>query len=284
MTPRPVRRALRAAAMRVLAFASLAYLPGPLLDDAMQWVRRMDKQGVKATLGYFYAQGEAPSHISAQDAAAVDALGNQPTSGSYVSFKPPSLQYDPRLLENLARAADQHGQLIHFDSHGPDTASPTIEALNRLTAPGRRLSLSIPSRWTRSAADAEWAVANAVRVRVVKGQWACLDGPDTDLREGYLAMIDRLAGRASAVAVATHDERLAREALRRLKAAGTPCELELLCGLPRHGPTVVARELGVPVRLYVPFGQAWLPYALDQAARNPTILWRIARDTFAAVR
>jgi proline dehydrogenase len=267
----------------VIAFASRAYVPGPLVDDAMLWVRRMDQEGVAASLGYFYADGDAPTRIAEQNLAAIEALASQPPNGSYVSFKVPALHYDAQVLEDLARAADRHGQLIHFDSHGPETASPTIEALSRLAAPGRRLSLSMPSRWARSAADAEWAVANAVRVRVVKGEWACPDRPDADRREGYLDIIDRLAGRASAVAVATHNDSLAREALRRLQAAGTPCELELLCGLPRRRPMAVARELGVPMRLYIPFGQAWLPYALNQAMRNPTMLWWIARDTLTAM-
>jgi hypothetical protein len=155
-------------------------------------------------------------------------------------------------------------------------------------------------------------VAHGVRVRVVKGQWACPDavigaagvvGVVGDsmargkadavadaaaaaavLRADYLALVKHLAGRASAVAVATHDASLARESLALLKAAGTPCELELLCGLPRRECMAVARELGVPIRLYIPFGQAWLPYALDQAVRSPKMLWWMVRDTFNAFR
>jgi hypothetical protein len=79
-------------------------------------------------------------------------------------------------------------------------------------------------------------------------------------------VIDRLAGRAGQVAVATHDPVLAAEALGRLVAAGTPCELELLYGLAA-GPVLAAtRELGVPVRYYVPWGRGSLTFPL----------WRIA--------
>jgi proline dehydrogenase len=76
---------------------------------------------------------------------------------------------------------------------------------------------------------------------------------------------------------------LAREALSRLLRSGTDCELELLCGLPRRASLAVARELGVPVRLYIPFGAAWLPYALGQVARNPRMLSWVVRDTFNAL-
>jgi len=283
MSGRPVRRLLRAAGTRVLGFASRAYVPGPLLDDAMKWARRMDRQGVACTLGYFNGDDESHEAVGAQDRAAIGALAQISRPG-YVSFKVPSLGYDEALLAQMAADADRHGQCIHFDSHGPETATPTIDALARLRSPGRRLSLTVPGRWARSLADADWAIANDVRVRVVKGQWACPEQPDADLRKTYLAVVDRLAGRAKAVAVATHDAPLARQAITRLKAAGTPCELELLCGLPRRDAMAVARELGVPVRLYIPFGQAWLPYALDQAVRSPKMLWWMVRDTFNALR
>ena len=60
-------------------------------------------------------------------------------------------------------------------------------------------------------------------------------------------MIDRLAGRAPLVAVATHD----------------PC---------------LARAARVPARIYVPYGAAWVPYCLSQVRQNPRLLWWALRD------
>jgi proline dehydrogenase len=99
-----------------------------------------------------------------------------------------------------------------------------------------------------------------------------------DMRAGFLNVVDELCGRARCVAVASHDVPLAREALERLLAAGTPCEMELLYGLPRRAAVAAARELGVPVRFYVPQGKAWLPYVLKQARNNPRVLAWFARD------
>ena len=118
-------------------------------------------------------------------------------------------------------------------------------------------------------------------MRVVKGQWADPDPPEVDLREGFLRVIDRLAGRASQVRVATHDPPLAHTALSLLRVAGTPCELELLFGLPARQVIQEADVAGVPVRCYVPYGQAWLPYSISQARRNPRILWWMFRDALA---
>lgn len=77
------------------------------------------------------------------------------------------------------------------------------------------------------------------------------DWRDPDIESNYLALVSRLAGRSAPVAVATHDPGLADRALRLLLAAGTPCELEQLRGLPTRRTMAVAKDLGVPVGIYV---------------------------------
>jgi proline dehydrogenase len=142
-----------------------------------------------------------------------------------------------------------------------------------------RLGCAIPGRWQRSLRDVDRVVELGAQVRVVKGQWADPEHPEIDLREGFLAVVDRLAGRARHVAVATHDAPLARAALGRLIDAGTPCELELLFGLPMRGARQVAQDLGVRTRVYVPYGASWVPYALRWVRQNPRVLWWVLADS-----
>ena len=49
--------------------------------------------------------------------------------------------------------------------------------------------------------------------------------------------------------------------------------MELLYGLPMRGPLDQADRLAVGVHVYVPYGKAYLPYALSESARNPRIAW-----------
>ncbi len=80
------------------------------------------------------------------------------------------------------------------------------------------------------------------------------------------------------VGVATHDLTTARSALGRLRDAGTPATLELLYGLPMVRQLDLAREFAVGVRVYIPYGEAYLPYCLSQLKRRPWLAWWLVRD------
>lgn len=283
-----MRQALRTHAVALtqplLERASRAYVPGPRLDDAMSWVPRLRAQGLHLTLGYFNADAEPVSQVLAADLAAIDALARAGLASSHLSVKAPALDHDGLALRRLAEHAAEAGQALHFDAHGPQTAQPTLDAAQAVRGVLPSAGVTLPGRWRRSLRDAADAGLDGLRVRVVKGQWACPEAPDQDPRVSFLALIDRLAGRRAPVAVATHDPGLARAALQRLQRAGTPCEVELLCGLPRAPVLALAREHGVPARLYLPFGQAWLPYAFGQVVRRPRLWGRLLLDALQGAR
>jgi proline dehydrogenase len=113
---------------------------------------------------------------------------------------------------------------------------------------------------------------------VVKGEWADPDWDGRDVDSDYAGLVAGLAGRAAPVAIATHDPGLAERALKLLLESGTPCELEQLRGLPSRRTVAIARRLGVPVRVYVPFGPGWWAYALDKALARPYLLSWMIKD------
>ena len=86
------------------------------------------------------------------------------------------------------------------------------------------------------------------------------------------------------MAVASHDVTTARRAIEALLTAGTPTTLELLYGLPSRRQIELWRELGVRVRVYIPYGAAYLPYCLAQIKRNPRIAWWLVRDALRRER
>jgi len=236
-------------------------LPAP---DAARLGARLARDGLGVTYGYFQADDAAPEAIVAAYAAL------KPGPGTYLSVKAPPLGFDPARIAAIAGA----GVPIMFDAHAPAQAGATLALVEAFPGSG----CVIPARWRRSLGDAERLRDSAALIRVVKGEWADPDGDPADADAAYRAVIGRLAGRRAPVAVATHDPALAERALQVLLASGTPCELELLRGLPRRRCVAVARRLGVPVRIYVPFGPGWWPYAVDKALARPYLARWWLRD------
>ncbi len=256
--------------------AGRAYIAGPELEDAMAVVRRLAVKGFGTSVCFWSTEEAPPAEVAEAYHRSIRALQAE-NLDAYVSIKAPSLGYDYEFCLRLARACGTAARL-HFDSLGLETADPTLALIDRLIAEYGDISFTLPGRWERSLTDADWAIAHGTAVRVVKGQWIDPANPELDPHLGFGRVIERLAGRARHVAVATHDPKLAKASLQKLLDSGTSCELELLFGLPVERALAVARSLGVGVRLYVPYGYGWLPYSLSQARRNPRILWWIVKD------
>jgi proline dehydrogenase len=255
-----------------------AYVAGPTIEDALRVCRWLSERSLATTIGFWDGEEDPPDEVTARYLEVLNAIAAEKLD-SYASIKASSIGYDWDLLVGILDRSRESNIGVHFDSIGPQTADETFGLIERASARHSLIGCTLPSRWVRSVDDAQRAVDLQVRVRVVKGQWADPDAPNLDPRVTYLEIIDRLSGRAPSVAVATHDVFLARESLKRLLASSTRCEVELLFGLPVRPALALALELRVPARLYVPYGEAYLPYTLSQARRRPRTVWWILRDT-----
>jgi proline dehydrogenase len=258
------RRIIRPLAAR----AARTYVAGPELADAVATCRSFGDRGIASTVSYWDGERDSPRSVADQCLAAIGELAESGLD-CYLSIKAPALGYSSDLVSQIVERAAAANIGVHFDSLAPDTAGPTFDLIAELG--GARLGCTLPGRWRRSREDAAWAVEHGLGVRIVKGQWPDPEGHDLDDRAGFLAVVDQLT-KAPRVAVATHDLRLAREALQRLRTAGTACELELMHRLAnRHVD-------GVPLRVYVPYGSPSLPYSIQRAMRQPRLAWRLLRD------
>lgn len=278
------REVLSERALPLMQRVARDHVGGESLDDAMAVAHRLAREGLSSTLGIWNAPSDTIEQVAAAYRAAIGRLARSGIDG-YVSFKPPALRFDPQIAAKLAAKARMRAIRIHADSHGVDTADASYAMLEAMGghAPGDHLGTTLPGRWSRSIADADWAIQRGIAVRVVKGQWADPADPKRDARTGFLEVIERLAGRARFVAVASHDLALTKEAISKLRASHTSCELELLFGLPMGRSLGWAKEHGVPVRVYIPYGKGYLPHALAQLRRNPRFIGWILKDVIKAM-
>jgi proline dehydrogenase len=193
-----------------------------------------------------------------------------------VSIKVDLLEYDRALVAAVLREASHCGVRVHFDGQGHDTVDRTHDLVEDAVMTGADVSATLASRFRRSLTDADRLVRLRVPVRIVKGQGGDPGFPKIDPRASFLELAECLAGRAAHVGVATHDRRSAEPALNRLMKAGTDCALEQMRSLPRID--FVADQRGLPVRVYIAYGHAGLPYAIGEVMRRPAMLAWILRD------
>jgi proline dehydrogenase len=247
----------------------------------MRVAKAAGKQGLASTICYWNDGKEDPAAVADRYLQSLEAMETSRVAAE-LAVKIPALWNRQDLTAKIVERARQLGRRVVFDSHAPADSDVTFEVLSQLGPEG--LGCAIPGRWRRSVTDAERAIELGVSVRVVKGQWPDPDEPDMDMRQGFLRVIDALAGRAVRVGVATHDAPLAREAIRRLRRTKTPCELELLFALPTEPAAQEARTAGVQTRLYIPYGTAWLPYSVSRALENPRVIGWLLRDFLSGRR
>jgi proline dehydrogenase len=189
--------------------------------------------------------------------------------------KPLGLAFRRDLMILIAEEARDLGIRLHFDSPSAELADITLSAADDALRAQGSIGCTLPGRWSRSLSDAEWAIERDLTIRVVKGQWSDPGGPTNDASRGFLAVIDRLAGRARHVAVATHDAALAYEAIGRLQTAGTACELELLMVEPADAAMRIAQAMRTPVRRYIAYGDGDCLYkpVVTRPGRAPLASW-----------
>jgi len=260
--------------------AAKAYVAGERLDDAMLAADKLCDRGLGVTFGYWNSPQDTPRLVADAYLAGIRALAGR--QHAYLSIKVPSLDYSSALLGEIVEQATRQRVRLHFDALAPETTDRSRALFEEFLDAGVELSYTLPGRWARSLRDAAWASELGIVVRVVKGQWADPSDQHRDMRHGFLRVIDALAGRARHVAVASHDVPLVNEAVKRLRESDTSRELELLYGLPMRRSLEQADQLELGVRIYVPYGKSYLPYALSRASSNPRVVWWLVRDLFAA--
>jgi len=215
----------------VTRYAASSYIAGLETKDAIRVSKLVAEKGFSSTICPWDGPHDAPESVAASYKEALNSIKVEKLD-CYLSIKVPSLAYDINLLTELVIIAREHEIRLHFDSLAPDTATASIALLQETVKIYHNVGYTLPSRWRRSIVDADKIVDLGIPVRLVKGQWPDPLAPNIDAESNFLDLVDVLAGRASRVAIATHDTRLARESLLRLKRAGTYCELEQLYGLP----------------------------------------------------
>jgi proline dehydrogenase len=278
--PRPVVRRL-----------SSRYIAGPTLADARRTVAALNAAGKLATVDVLGEEIRRPEEAEAIAQAYLDALAAIETDGlaANVSVKLTGLGLKLDLglcrsnLEAVVRDAAARDTFVRIDMEDSSTTDDTLRLYRELREGGSdNVGIVLQASLRRTVADVQALDDLRPSVRLCKGIYV---EPDSiaftefeAVRANFVAALDALLAAGCYVGVATHDEWLIQESLRRLDGlAPEEYELQMLLGV-REARASELIAAGHRLRVYVPFGQRWYEYSLRRLQENPKIAGYVAGD------
>ena len=164
----------------------------------------------------------------------------------------------------------------------------TIDVFRRLRLKHSNVGLVVQAYLLRTAADISSLETIKPNVRLCKG--VNVESPDVAFREmsvingNYLSILERLLRSGCYVGIATHDERIVKEAtrmIRELKIPSTAYEFQMLLGVTEALRNRIHEE-GHPLRVYIPFGSEWYAYSVRRLRENPRIAGYVLKAMLSA--
>jgi proline dehydrogenase len=265
------------------------FVAGETIDDAEKVARTLNDNGFRVSLDHL---GE---HVTDRSQAALArddylaCLDRIDTGGldANISIKLTQLGLgvDDDLaaasLDALAERAAAFGLTVTIDMEESRHTEATIALFERVQRRRGNLGIAIQAYLRRTRDDVDRIVAVGGHVRLCKGAYAEPEGVAYQSRDGVDASFDRLAmlligAEAVLPAIASHDDARIEHAKKLVSERTGYYEFQMLYGVR----TPLQRQLldeGLPVRIYVPYGQAWYPYLTRRMAERPANLWFFLR-------
>ncbi len=174
--------------------------------------------------------------------------------------------------EDLIDAVRHH--TIRFDMEGSGLTEQTMKLGLELQKTHKNLGVVLQAYLRRTDQDVQSVIEQGVSTRLCKGAYkepeAIAYQSMDEIRENFLKQAFRLLKEGNLPAIATHDEVLIEkiiEFIEREKISADSFYFELLYGVRRDIQKALL-DKGYQVRLYVPYGKAWLPYTLRRLAER----------------
>ena len=247
------------------------YVAGCRFADALACADGLAGQGLLCSLDLFGESIVDPlqaDHVTDQYVELTRSLHRAPNA--FLSIDLSHIGLDEagdaarRRLEQIA-AALPPGRRLQVGAEQARRADQILQTVLAVAGIGGAVSATVQANLKRSRSDALVLAEAGVPVRLVKGayvedpQIAWAWGEPTDL--AFLELAHELHSHGAEVSLATHDPILREALLRALPSVG----IEMLLGVRSQDAAQLAQR-GVPVRIYVPFGDQWFRYAMRRWA------------------
>ena len=274
----------------VVQLFSARYIAGATLAEAVDTVRALNDEGQLATVDVLGEEITREEEARAITRAYCDVFAaiEREQLDSNVSVKPTALGLDlsyDLCRENLELIVREAGSnFVRVDMEDSSTTSDTLRMYRELRESGfDNIGVVLQAYLRRTVDDIRELADLRPNVRLCKGIYVeppAIAFVDYDaVRANYVRALDALLAADAYVGVATHDEWLLAQGLRRVhELPASAYEFQMLLGVRERRAAQLVAE-GHRVRVYVPFGEQWYQYSLRRLQENPAMAGTIARAT-----
>ena len=247
------------------------FIAGHTLESAKPVINKLIEDGYEVSVDYVGEESKNSLDCYKAKHQYIRIINSFPNKKIDISIKPSQLgvHINPKraigLMAFIAKMANKKGHTIRLDMEDSRVTDITIDLAILLNKRFGNVGVAIQANLLRTAVDLQRLIKNNISVRLVKGAYkesekiACQHYFDISACfYNYAASL--YANKANKPAIATHDEELLED-IEQLIPNPKFFDYEFLYGI-RRDLQENYKNKGHKVRIYVPFGENWLPYTL----------------------
>lgn len=294
-------RALRQALpkYRFIRRAVSRFMPGELLEDALQAAERLKPQGINTVFTLLGENVSDEREAKLEVEHYVDMLRKIQQRGvdTCVSVKLTHLGLDLNedlCVTNLVKIiaeAKALGNMVWIDMEQSHYVDRTIAIYKRVRKDNANVGLCLQAYLYRTEKDLKDLLPHIPAIRFVKGAYkeptTIAFKKKSDVDENFFKLSQTMLAQAqngSMLVVGTHDMPLIRRIQEEAAKHGVKkngFEFHLLYGIQAGEQLKLARD-GYSIRVLISYGSFWFPWYVRRLAERPANVWFVVRQMFSS--
>jgi proline dehydrogenase len=276
----------------VVGFFSKKYIAGETLQDAVDFVKKLNAKGIYATmdvLGESVANKSESIKCKNEALEVLEAIEKNKLMAN-LSIKPTQMglaideQFAYEQILELVKKAAEYKNFVRIDMEDSPFTDKTLNLYKRIYADYKNVGVVIQSYMKRSLDDVISLNKIGTNYRLCKGIYvepaAIAYKGKQEVRDNYLKILDQMFKDGNYVGIATHDKPLIDAAYTIIKEKNIPnerFEFQMLLGVREDLRDKINND-GYKIRIYVPFGKDWYAYSVRRLKENPSVAGTIAKS------
>lgn len=270
----------------IVSHFAKGYIAGSTLADAVQVTKDLNQQGMMTTidiLGEFITEFEQAITFKDDGLEILRTIDREKLNAN-LSIKPTQMgllldedrSFD--IIRELVVEAQKLNNFVRIDIEDVPVTDVTFKFFRKLREefPGH-VGTALQGYLRRTPQDIidladgfqNYRLCKGIYIESRKNSWK---NPQA-INRNFMASLELLFKQEAYVGIATHDELLIFESMKLIRDLGLKpdqYEFQMLLGVDEELREIILAD-GHRLRIYVPYGEDWLPYSKRRLKENPTI-------------